>query len=63
MCRQGLDGCPRKILAFLTSEYGSPKKWFAIADKNRLNRGYVRLRDHLALKMGRTVLEIGSDLT
>ena len=30
MHRQGLDGRPRKNLASLTSESGSPKKWCAI---------------------------------
>ena len=42
MHRQGLDGRPQKNLAFLTSEYGSPKKWFAIAHENRRNEGYAR---------------------
>ena len=42
MHRQGLDGCPRKHLAFLTSESGLPKKWCAIAHENRQNEAYAR---------------------
>ena len=54
MHRQGLDGRPRKHLAFLTSESGSPKKWYAIAHENRRNKGYARFGARLTLKMGRT---------
>ena len=50
MHRQGLDRRPQKNLEFLTSEYGSPKKWFAIAHENRQNNGYARS----TFKMGRT---------
>ena len=52
MHRQGLDGRPQKKLAFLMSESGSPKKWFAIAHENRQNRGYARFSTVLPLKMG-----------
>ena len=54
MNRQGLHGCPRKNLAFLTSESISPKKWCAIAHENRRNEGYARLGDRLTFQMGRT---------
>ena len=54
MHRQGLDGRPRKNLAFLTSESGSPKKWCAIAHENRLNEGYARFEARLTFQMGRT---------
>ena len=53
MHKQGLDGCPKK-LAFLSSEFGSPKKWFAIAHENHRNEGYARFGARLTLKMGRT---------
>ncbi|TMW85466.1 hypothetical protein EJD97_023105 [Solanum chilense] len=51
---QGLDGRPQNFLAFLKSESGSPKKWFATAHENRLNGGYARFRARLTLKMSRT---------
>ena len=54
MHRQGLDGRPQKKLAFLTSESGSPKSWFAIAHKNHRNEGYARFEARLTFKMGRT---------
>uniref|UniRef100_A0A3Q7HH71 Uncharacterized protein n=1 Tax=Solanum lycopersicum TaxID=4081 RepID=A0A3Q7HH71_SOLLC len=54
MHRQGLDGRPRKNLAFLTSESGSPKKWCAIAHENRRNEAYARFGARLTLQMGRT---------
>ena len=50
---QGLDGRPRKNLAFLTSESGSPKKWCAIAHENRQNEGYAHFGARLTFKMGR----------
>ena len=55
--RRGLDGRPRKNLAFLTSESGSPKKWCAIAHENRQNVGYARFGARLTFKMGWTVRE------
>ena len=61
MHRQGLEGRPRKNLEFLTSEYGSPKKWFAIAHENRRNGGYARFEIRLTLKMGRNGREGQSD--
>ena len=54
MHRQGLDGRPRKNLAFLTSESGSPKKWCTIAHENRRNEGYARVGARLTFQMGRT---------
>ena len=54
MHRKGLDGRPLKNLAFLTSESGSPKKWCAIAHKNRQNEAYARFGARLTLQMGRT---------
>ena len=54
MHRQGLDRRPQKNLAFLTSESGSPKKWFAIAHENCRNEGYVRFGARLTFKIGRT---------
>ena len=54
MHRQGLEGRPQKNLAFLTSESGSPKKWFAIAHENRRNEGYARFRARLTFQMGWT---------
>ena len=54
MHRQGLEGRPRKNLAFLTSESGSPKKWCAITHENRRNEAYARFEARLTLKMGRT---------
>ena len=54
MHRQGLDGRPRKNLAFLTSEFGSPKKWCAIAQENHRNEVYARFEARLTLQMGRT---------
>ena len=54
MNRQGLDRRPGKNLAFLTSEFGSPKKWCVIAQKNRRNDAYARFQARLTLKMGRT---------
>ena len=53
MQREGLDGRPRKKLAFLTSESGSPKKWCAIAHENRRNEGYARFGARLTFQMGR----------
>ena len=57
MHRKGLDGRPQKNLALLTSEFGSPKKWFAIAHKNRQNEGYARFEARLTFKMGQTGCE------
>ena len=54
MHRQGLEGRPRKNLAFLTSESGSPKKWCAIAHENHRNEGYARFGARLTFQMGRT---------
>ena len=51
MHRHGLDGRPQKNLAFLMSESGLPKKWFAIAHENRRNEGYARFEARLTLKM------------
>ena len=53
MHRQGLDGRPQKNLAFLTSESGSPKKWFAIAHENHRNEGYVRFGACLTFQISR----------
>ena len=55
MHRQGLDGRPGQILAFLTLESGSPKKWCAIAHENRRNEAYARFGVRLTLQMGRTI--------
>ena len=54
MHRKGLDGRPQKNLAFLTVEFGSPKKWCAIEHENRRNEAYARFRARLTLQMGRT---------
>ena len=54
MHRQGLDRRPQKNLTFLTSESGSPKKWFAIEHENHRNEGYARFGARLTFKMGRT---------
>ena len=54
MHRQGLEGRPQKHLAFLTSEFGSPKKWCAIAHENRLNEAYALFGARLTLQMGQT---------
>ena len=54
MHRQGLKRRPRKHLAFLTAEPGSPKKWCAIAHENRRNEAYARFGARLTLQMGRT---------
>ena len=54
MHREGLEGRPRKNLAFLKSESGSPKKWCAMAHENRRNEGYARLGARLTLQMVRT---------
>ena len=57
MHRQGLDGCPRKHLAFMTSESESPKKWCAIAHENCRNEAYARFGDRLTLQMaGQSVM-------
>ena len=61
MHRQGLDGRPRKNLAFLTSESGSPKKWCAIAHESHRNEGYARFGVRLTLKMVRTGREAQAD--
>ena len=53
MHKQGLEGCPQKNLDFFDSESGSPKKWFAIAHKNRRNEGYARFGARLTFRMGR----------
>ena len=53
MQRKVLDGRPQKHLEFLTSESGSPKKWFAIAHENHRNEGYARFGARLTFKMGR----------
>ena len=55
MHRQGLDGRPRKNLAFLTPESGSPKKSCAIAHENRRNEGYARFGACLTFQMCRTI--------
>ena len=55
MHREDLDGRPRKYLAFLTSESGSPKKWCAIAHENRRNEAYARFGARLTLQMARTI--------
>ena len=52
MHRQGLDGRPRNFFAFLTSESGSPKKWFAIAHENRRNEGYARFGARVTFQNG-----------
>ena len=54
MHRQGLDGRPRKHLAFLTLESGSPKKWCAIVHENCRNEGYAHFGACLTFQMGRT---------
>ena len=54
MHRKGLDGCPQKNLAFMMSESGLSKKWFAIAHENRRNEGYARFVARLIIKNGRT---------
>ena len=54
MQRQGLDGRPRKNLAFLTSESGSPKKSCAITHENLRNEGYARFGARLTFQMGQT---------
>ena len=54
MHRQGLDGRPRKHLAFLKSEFGSPKQWCAIAHENCLNEAYARFGARLTLQMVQT---------
>ena len=57
MHRQGLDERPRKSLAFLTSESGSPKKWCAIAHENRQNEAYARFGARFTLQMaGKSVM-------
>ena len=57
MHRQGLDGRPRKNLAFLTSKSGPPKKWCAIAHENRRNEAYARFGARLTLQMaGQSVM-------
>ena len=57
MHRQGLDARPQKNFAFLTSESGSPKKWFSIGHENRRNEGYARFGARLTFNMGHTGLE------
>ena len=54
MHRQGLERHPRKNLAFLMSESGSPKKWFPIEHENHQNDGYARFEARLTFKMGQT---------
>ena len=54
MHQQGLYGHPQKDLAFLMSESGSHKKWFAIAHENHRNEGYARFGARLTFQMGRT---------
>ena len=54
MHRQGLQRRPQRYLAFLTTKYGSPKKWFSIAHENRRNEAYARFGARLTLQMGRT---------
>ena len=54
MHRQCLEGRPQKNLAILTSESGSPKKWFPIALENHRNEVYARFGARLTFKMGRT---------
>ena len=48
---QGLNGRPQNILAILTAESGSPKKWFVIAHENHRNGGYARFGARLTLEM------------
>ena len=55
MHKKGLDGRPRKKLAFLTSESESPKKWCAIAHENRRNEAYACFGARLTLKMAWTI--------
>ena len=57
MHRKGLDGSTQKTLAFLTSESGSLKNWFDIAQENRRNEGYARFLARSTFKMGRTSRE------
>ena len=57
MHRKGIDRHPQKKFVFLTSESGSPKKWFAIAHENHLYGGYVRFAARLTFKMCRTFRE------
>ena len=54
MHRQCLNGRPRQNLAFLTLEYGSLKKWCALAHENRRNEGYTRFGARLTFQIGRT---------
>ena len=54
MHKQGLDGRPRKILAFFMLESVSPKKWCAIAYENRRNEGYACFGARLTFQMGGT---------
>ena len=57
MHRQGLEGHPRNHLAYLKSESGSPKNWYAIAHENRRNEGYARFKARLTLKwVGQAVM-------
>ena len=58
MHKQGLDGRPRKNLAFLTSESVSPKKWCAMALENRQNEAYARFGARLTLQIGRTSRDV-----
>ena len=55
MDTQDLDRRPRKNLAFLTLESGSPKKWCVIAHENRRNEGYARFGARLTFQMGRKI--------
>ena len=43
-----------KKFGILTSESGSPKKWYAIAHENRRNEEYARFGARLTFQMGRT---------
>ena len=61
MHRQCLDGRPQKHLTFLTLEYGSPKKWFAIAHENHRNKGYAYFGDRLTFQLGWTGRDGQSD--
>ena len=52
MHRQGLDRRPQNNFAFLTLEFGSPKKWFSIAHENRQNENVCSLRGSFDIQNG-----------
>ena len=51
MHRQGLEGRLQNHFAFLTSEYGSTKNWFAIEHENQRNTGVYFFPALLTFKM------------